>query len=106
MLAPKMTSELPQRYFPFDIDYRSSDQRSITHIMFQSVYLTPLSHAGDFDFCHHVIIDIVSKPLQSALFLDVERCPSELGRDLTRVRHDAMGFTHSPSGSSLPLRYR
>ena len=29
-----------------------------------------------------------------------------LGRDLTRVRHDAMGFARSPSGSSLPLRYR
>ena len=28
-----------------------------------------------------------------------------LGRDLTRVRHDAMGFARSPSGSSLPLRY-
>jgi hypothetical protein len=27
-----------------------------------------------FDFYHHVII--VSKPLQSALFLDGERCPS------------------------------
>ena len=35
----------------------------------------PLSHAGDSDFCHHVII--VSKPLQSALFLDGERCPSD-----------------------------
>ena len=28
-----------------------------------------------------------------------------LGRDLTRVRHGAMGFARSPSGSSLPLRY-
>jgi hypothetical protein len=28
-----------------------------------------------------------------------------LGRDLTRVRPDAMGFARSPSGSSLPLRY-
>jgi hypothetical protein len=35
----------------------------------------PLSHAGDFDFCHHIII--VSILLQSALFLDDGRCPSD-----------------------------
>jgi hypothetical protein len=40
---------------------------------FAVLSVNPLSHAGDFDFCHHVII--VSKPLQSALFLDGERCP-------------------------------
>ena len=28
-----------------------------------------------------------------------------LGRDLSRVRHDAMGFARSRAGSSLPLRY-
>ena len=37
---------------------------------------------GDLYFCHHVII--VSKPLQSAIFLDVERCCCA-GRDVTRV---------------------
>jgi hypothetical protein len=39
------------------------------------LFYLPLSHAGDFDFCHHVII--ISKPFQSAFFLDGERCPSD-----------------------------
>jgi hypothetical protein len=33
---------------------------------------SPFPRPGDFNVCHHVII--VSKPLQSAFFLDVERC--------------------------------
>ena len=37
--------------------------------------VNPFPDPGDFDFCQHVII--VSKPLQCALFLDVERCPSD-----------------------------
>ena len=36
--------------------------------------------------------------------LDVERCC--LGRDVTRVRHDAMGVVSWRAGSSLPLRYQ
>ena len=47
-------------------------------------------------FRHHIII--VSKPLQSAFFLDGEQS-MPLGRDLSWVRHDAMGFALSPSGS-------
>ena len=47
----------------------------------------PLSHAGDFGFCHHVII--VSKPVQSALFLDGERSAPRTGPDAGSA-HDAM----------------
>ena len=59
---------------------------------------------GDFQFCHHVII--VSKPLHIAkriFFLDVERSVLS-GRDVTRVRHGAMGVASWLAGSSLAFR--
>jgi hypothetical protein len=99
-----------------------------------SAILKPLSFPGDFIFRHHVIIVFairyVSKPLHKdkrilspfltplclfyrksqillLLFYLFLRWRALLsGRDLLRVRHDAMGIQRWRAGSSLPSRYR
>ena len=61
------------------------------------------------EICTFVITSlsfIVSKPLQTAKRIFSRFRALLSGRDVTRVRHDAMGVASWRAGSSLPLRYQ